>query len=108
MLTVEQLRSKLKKSKTANKEAKKNQAQQGLEIEKLTALSEQGKKLQEQQSLEIEKLKEAIANAMANLGNEREAKQEIMKERYIECSLSASIWKGGSHWTSVSMHDGAI
>ena len=60
---------------------KKNQAQQGLEIEKLTAFSEQAKKLQEQQSFEIEKLKEAIANAMANLGNEREAKQEALRER---------------------------
>ena len=81
MLTVEQLRSQLKQSRIFMEESNKNQAQQGLEIEKLTALSEQAKKLQEQQSFEIEKLKEAIANAMANLGNEREAKQDTMKER---------------------------
>ena len=60
MLTVEQLRSKLKKSKTANKEAKKNQAQQGLEIKKL---------------------KVALANETVNVRNAREAKQEAFKER---------------------------
>ena len=58
--TVEQLRLELEQSRRACAEAKQLQAQQGVEIENM---------------------KVALANETANAGNEREAKQEALKER---------------------------
>ena len=55
---TEQLRLELEQSRRACEEAKKMQAQQGLE-----------------------KLKAALANAIAHLRSERAAKQEALKER---------------------------
>ena len=60
VLAVEQLRLELEQSRTAGEEAKHLQAQQGLEIENL---------------------KVALANGMANLRHEHEAKQQSIKER---------------------------
>ena len=60
MLTVEQLRLELKKSQRAYEEAKKMQAQQ---------------------TVQLGNLKAALANETANSRNEREKKQEAIKER---------------------------
>ena len=56
-------------------------AQLRLELEQSHASSEEAKKLQVQQSAEIEKLKAALANETVNVEDERNAKQEALKER---------------------------
>ena len=57
-----------------------------LELEQSHTDSEEAKKLQAQQSLEIEKLKVALAtgNETVDVKNEREAIQEAFKERSAE------------------------
>ena len=52
-----------------------------LALDQSLAAGEEGKQLQAQQGVEIENMKVALANETANAGNDREAKQEALKER---------------------------
>ena len=54
------------------------------DLEQSQAANEEAKKLQAQQSAEIEKLKEALARETANVETERNAKWEASKERLTE------------------------
>ena len=73
-------------------EANKNEIEQYVviveqlrsELEQGRTIADEAKQLQAQQDLEIEKLKAALANEAANVGNEREAKQEALQERLGE------------------------
>ena len=73
-------------------EANKNEIEQYVviveqlrsELEQGRKIADEAKQLQAQQDLEIEKLKAALANEAANVGNEREAKQEALQERLGE------------------------
>ena len=56
-------------------------AQLRADLDKSQAAGEEAKKLQAQQSAEIEKLKEALARETANVETERNAKWEASKER---------------------------
>ena len=56
-------------------------AQLRLELERSQAVSKRVQKLQAQQFSEMEKLKVALANETVNVENEREAKQEALRER---------------------------
>ena len=58
-----------------------NNAQLRLELDVSRAVGEEAKKLQAQQSLQIEKLKVALATETVNVEKERKAKQEAFKER---------------------------
>ena len=54
------------------------------ELERSYSVSAGAKKLQAQQSLEMEKLKVALGNETVHAENEREAKQEALRERYTD------------------------
>ena len=56
-------------------------AQLRLELAESHAFNEEAKKLHAQQSAEIDTLQVALANETVNVENERNAKQEALKER---------------------------
>ena len=58
-----------------------NNAQLRLELDVSRAVGEEAKKLQAQQSLQIEKLKAALVNETVNVRKEHDAKLEACKER---------------------------